>query len=160
KREKKRDQDGPHQIEDDQGSNEARGQEVPLEAPATRRGHGPPGYQDPRRSLKAACDASFAALRLFPVDVEFLQREVIVVRGDGPAAMPLANAAFDVTEALRELVDGPPEGRLGVDLCMAGEVHEREQNVAELGLDPVRVAVAHRAVELAELFVDLRPRSP
>src|SRR5262249_44532385 len=91
------------------------------------------------------------ALGLFPVAVQLLQGEPVVGGGGGPAAVGLVHARLHVGEAPGELVDGAPEGALGVEVDVARQVDQGEEDVAQLGLDAVLVAGGDGLVELAEL---------
>ena len=71
-----------------------------------------------------------------------------------------AHAALDMGKALTELVAGALQRRSSVDAVLAGQVHEREEEIAELALHFRFVSGGDGVVELRELFSEgTRPSS-
>ena len=62
---------------------------------------------------------------------------------------------FDIPETVDELADGLPERVLGVDPEEPRDVHEHEEDVAELLLDACRVLCLERFLELGYFLVEL-----
>src|SRR5690606_5483234 len=71
----------------------------------------------------------------------------------------LAHAALDALEPRLEAQVRAARGLLRIDVEMPREIRDREQHVAELGLDPAPLTARDRFVELAELLGDLLARA-
>src|SRR6187402_204699 len=66
---------------------------------------------------------------------------------------------LDMPVAARESLIGTPERRFRIEFEVAREVHDREQEVAELRLAPGAIARGDRSIELREFLLDLGART-
>ena len=68
----------------------------------------------------------------------------------------MRQAALDLAEAALELAAGAAQRLLGIGVEAAGEVHDREQQVADLVGDAIgRGAAVDLAAQLGDLLLDL-----
>src|SRR4029078_9650064 len=94
-----------------------------------------------------------APLRIVPQRVHLFER-----RGPGRLAA-LGQPVLDELEAALELRSRVDERVLGVDAELASEVHDGEQEIAELAVDRGRVAGPRRRADLVDLLADLVERA-
>src|SRR5690606_21900890 len=92
---------------------------------------------------------SLGRFRLIPKRVHLLEARLLQ-----PPPAP-GERLLDMAEPADELVVGGPQRRFGVDLEVAGDIGDYEQQVAELLLDAGLLACSDGGIELGELLLEL-----
>ena len=99
--------------------------------------------------LRPGMARALGGLRLAPKLFHLVEARLV------QGAPAIGEAPLDRLEAPLELGIGPPQRPFRIDLEMAGQIGGREQEVADLVLDPLRLSPGDRIGDLSDLLVDL-----